>query len=218
MSSPIPFAADRTDVDSVRFQFPAGRDQRMKVVGTQWGRFGSRSQDVDRPLRVSISFPEFTQQNGQREWLTATVAHELWHALGLTSRNVNNTSSPSLWRWFDEAAATLSEDAVAPALRKLKASGIQSHVLETFVGRVVAFDGDKAIVKLRNQSEGDWSEAVCDGEVLSEKEIGSGEEFTCEVVRENGETKVRFAKLAPRKISEEKAEEIRQRFAGRWES
>jgi len=112
----------------------------------------------------------------------------------------------------------LNGEAVSQALKKLKTTVSLPHVLESFVGRVEAIDGAKAIVKLRNQSGGDWSEAACDSEVLSEKEIGSGEEFTCEVVRENGETKVRFAKLAPRKISEEKAEEIRQRFAGRWES
>ena len=224
MNSTLPFTEDSSDLDSARFRFPASGSQISAVAGVHIGRIGSQSLDTIKPLRIVVSHPDSDHLWGLQHLRVAANAVGLFED---APGGVKMERRQREWNGYvpghaaafvvDVGRFMLSREGVAQALRKLKATTSQPHVLEAFVGRVEAIDGDKAIVKLRNQSGGDWSEAACDHEVLSEKGIGNGEEFTCEVVRENGETKVRFAKLAPRKISEQKAEEIRQHFAGRWE-
>lgn len=225
MNLTLPFAEDSSDLDSARFRFPASGSQISTVAGVQFGRLTSQSLDAVKSFRIVVSSADRDHLSGLQHLRTAVSAVGLFEnvqggvKMGRRQREWNGYVPGHAAAFVvDVGGFMLSREGVAQALKKLKATTSQPHVLEAFVGRVEAIDGDKAIVKLRNQSGGDWSEAACDSEVLSEKGIGSGEEFTCEVVRENGETKVRFAKLAPRKISEEKAEEIRQRFAGRWES
>ncbi len=238
MNSTLPFADDSSDLDSARFRFPASGSQISAVAGVQVGRRGSQSLDAIKSFRIVVSHADRDDLSGLQHLCVAANPVDVFvmslplplHLANLFENNQRGIKSERRQgEWKDclygghaigksFLPLMLSEEAVAQALQTLKASASQPHVLEAFVGRVEAIDGDKAIVKLRNQSGGEWSEAACDCEVLIENGIGHGEEFTCEVVRENGETKVRFAKLAPRKISEEKAEEIRQRFAGRWES
>ena len=238
MNSTLSFSADSPDVDRAWSRFPASGDQINAVAGIHIGRLGSQSLDAVKLLHITVSHADRDHLLGLQHLDIASNPVGVFvlslasprYPVNLsenTQRGLKSERRQCGWKDYlaghtaacavDISALMLNTEAVAQAVRKLKASASQPHVLEAFVGRVEAIDGDKAIVKLRNQSGGDWSEAACDSEVLSEKGIGSGEEFTCEVVRENGETKVRFAKLAPRKISEEKAEEIRQRFAGRWE-
>ena len=86
----------------------------------------------------------------------------------------------------------------------------------SFVGRVESLAGDSANVFLMSEQTGERLESRCDSEVLRESGIGAGDDFRCEVIRFKGTTTTRFSRLAPKRLSKERVEQIRASFKDRW--
>ena len=87
---------------------------------------------------------------------------------------------------------------------------VKEERLASLLGRVESFAESEAIVSLLNEKTGDRLEAECDPESLKAAGISEGDEFRCEVVRTIGGATVRFVRLEPKQVSEDRVSQIRQ--------
>lgn len=91
------------------------------------------------------------------------------------------------------------------------------NVIESLIGRVENVDEGIAFVTLHDIKRNTFYESRCDLNYLFERGINKGDEFSCEVVKENDKCDLIIKKLEPKPISKEDMKEIHNSFIGRWE-
>lgn len=87
---------------------------------------------------------------------------------------------------------------------------VKGEPLASLLGRVESFAEGEVIVSLLNEKTGDRLEAECDPESLRTAGVSEGDEFRCEVVRTTGGVTVRFVRLEPKHVSEDRIAEIQK--------